>query len=416
MATGRITIGSLNGLEGWLWDDKICGLGARRQRKSIFFYLRYRHRARQVMHSIGRFGSPWTIEAARTEALRLLGILATGVDPCAQVSLLSETFGTEVERYLERKKASLKPRSFVETTRYLRDYATAFHKLTLAEIDRRSVAVLLGQVETNSGAITRNRLRAALSTFFTWAITEGLTEINPVQGTAKADEGNSRERVLSPDEIKALCAALGDDRFSDIVRLLLLTGQRRDEIGKLQWSEIDFAKNQINLPASRVKNSREHSVPLSTQALAILERVPQRNSSDFLFGERGFNNWDRCKQELDKRLQIAPWRIHDLRRTCATNLGELGVLPHVIETTLNHISGAKAGVAGVYNRSKMTDAVREALQKWAEHLEALVVGPRKQPVHTGLMERAFAVARGGKIVPDEDLDNLARQLSPLKRA
>ena len=91
-----------------------------------------------------------------------------------------------------------------------------------------------------------------------------------------------------------------------------------------------------------------------------------------MFSDRGFQDWDRCKQVLDQRVGIAAWRIHDLRRTCATYMGDLGVLPHVIEQTLNHVSGAKAGVAGVYNRSKMTDAVREGLQNWADHIDQII--------------------------------------------
>src|SRR5262249_27164953 len=126
MATGKITVGALNGLEGWLWDEKICGLGARKQTKGIFFYLRYRRGGRQQMHSIGRFGSPWTVETARQEAQRLLGVVVSGTDPFAQ-SLSSETFGAEIDRYLERKRNSLRPRSFVEVQRYLRKDAAALH-------------------------------------------------------------------------------------------------------------------------------------------------------------------------------------------------------------------------------------------------------------------------------------------------
>jgi hypothetical protein len=96
-------------------------------------------------------------------------------------------------------------------------------------------------------------------------------------------------------------------------------------------------------------------------------------------------------------------------------MAELGVQPHIIEAVLNHVSGHKSGVAGIYNRAKYADEMRSALQRWADYVEALIVEPRKQPVPTGLMERAFAVARGGKIVPEEDLANLARQIAPLKR-
>src|SRR6516162_8331110 len=177
---GRITIASLNGLEGWRWDDRVIGFGARKQRKSIYFYVRARHNGRQIMHSIGRFGSPWTVETARAKALELLGVLASGTDPFAQ-SLSSETFGDEIERYLERKRKSLKPRSFIENQRYLRKHAAPLHRLKLEEIDRRAIAVLLGQVETASGPICRNRLRSSLSSFFSWAIQEGLAETSPVE-------------------------------------------------------------------------------------------------------------------------------------------------------------------------------------------------------------------------------------------
>jgi integrase len=231
---------------------------------------------------------------------------------------------------------------------------------------------LLGEIETGSGPIARNRLRSTLSAFFSWAIQEGLTETNPVQGTGKADEGGSRERVLTTEELRALWRSLDDGHFSNIVRLLLLTGQRRNEIGRLQWSEIDLPRKLIVLSPDRTKNSRQHEVPLSRQALAIIERRPRRNSSGFLFSEKGaFGNWSKVKAALDQRVGISPWKLHDLRRTCATGMAELGIFPHVIETTLNHVSGHKAGVAGVYNKSKMTDAVREGLQKWADYVEKI---------------------------------------------
>ena len=153
--------------------------------------------------------------------------------------------------------------------------------------------------------------------------------------------------------------------------LLLLTGQRRTEIGGLQWSEVDLARKMIVLPPDRTKNSRQHELPLSAQALAIIKRLPRRNTTPFLFAKRGFTNWNDAKQELDQRIGIAPWRLHDCRRSAATYMAELGVLPHVIEQALNHVSGAKAGVAGVYNRSKMSDAVREGLQKWADWLDRI---------------------------------------------
>jgi integrase len=299
-------------------------------------------------------------------------VVAGGIDPFAQ-ALSGEGFPAAVERYLERKKALLKPTSFVDAGRYLRGHAAPLHSLRLSQIDRRKIAALLGEIETSCGPVSRNRLRSSLSAFFSWCIQEGLLDQNPVVGTGKASEGGSRERVLTQEELRTLWRSLGDDEFSNAVRLLLLTGQRRNEIGKLRWSEIDLAHKQIKLPASRVKNGREHSVPLSAQALAIIAGISRR-TTEFLFARRGFTNWDGAKQELDRRIGIAPWRIHDLRRSCATYMGELGVLPHVVEQALNHVSGHKAGVAGTYNRSKMSDAVREGLQRWADWLERVANG------------------------------------------
>jgi integrase len=305
----------------------------------------------------------------------LLGVVAGGADPFAQ-ALSGEAFAPTIDRYLDRRRGSLKPTSFIETERYLRQSSSALHRLRLGEIDRRKIAALLGEIETGSGSVSRNRARSALSGFFSWCVAEGLLDVNPVTGTAKADEGGSRERVLTPEELRRLWSGLGDGRFSDIVRLLLLTGQRRNEIGKLQWSEVDLWRKQIALPPSRTKNGREHSVPLATQAVAILQGLPHRNSSDFLFAERGFNDWDHAKQQLDQRLGIAPWRLHDLRRTCATQMAELGVQPHIIEAVLNHVSGHKGGVAGVYNRASYAEPMREALQRWADRLDQITTHPK----------------------------------------
>jgi len=109
---------------------------------------------------------------------------------------------------------------------------------------------------------------------------------------------------------------------------------------------------------------------LSAQAVAIIERTPRRNSSDFLFSDKsGFKDWGGAKVKLDQRAGIAAWTLHDLRRTCATMLGELGVLPHITEAVLNHYSGHRSGVAGVYQRAKYADEMRSALQRWADHLD-----------------------------------------------
>jgi integrase len=362
-------------LETLLWDTTLIGFGVRRQRKAPFYLVRYRIAGRQRFLSIGRHGSPWTPDTARREAKRLLGVVAGGTDPALAKAEArqqwGETLEAEVRHYLERKRSIMKPRAYVETSRHLLRHAKPLHHLPVTKIDRRMVAQRLAEIETGSGAVTRNRVRSSLSAFFTWAIREGLLETNPVAGTGKGDEGGSRERALTETELATVWQALAQDDFGDIVRLLILTGQRREEIRALRRSEIDWDRGLICLPPERTKNRRLHELPMSPQVRAILQAQPHRG--DFVFGLNGFSGaWSRCKARLDARAGIAPFRIHDLRRTAATMMADkLGVLPHIIEAILNHVSGHKGGVAGVYNRARYENEMRVALERWAEHVTAL---------------------------------------------
>jgi integrase len=351
-----------------LWDQSLIGFGARRQRRHVFYLLRYRLNGTQRFITIGRHGSPWTPDSARNEARRLLGLVAARTDPASERVRPAETLGAEIERYLERKRSSLKPRSIDGVQRHLLVHAKPLHHLRLAEIDRRTIALRLAEIEQGSGPVARNRVRSSLSAFFAFAIREGLLEINPVTGTGKADEGHSRDRTLSQAELAQLLSALGEDQFSDIVRLLMLTGQRREEIGGLRWTEVDFERGLIVLPPARTKNKRLHEVPISKQVRAILEGRGRAN--EWVWGRR-WTSWSDSKTDLDRRLDgMGDWRLHDLRRTAATMMAELGILPHIIETILNHVSGHRAGVAGIYNRARYEGEMRQALQKWADHLDA----------------------------------------------
>lgn len=387
MALGKITKTAVEGLEPggkWLWDTEVKGFGARRQVDGVFYYLRYRQAGRQCVKSLGRHGSGLTAETARSKAKQKLGKAASGIDPFAEeaIARAAETFGNEVKRYLSHKQPTMKPRAYREVVRHLMVHAKPFHRLRLSEIIRRTIAVRLTEIGEASGPVAKNRVRASLSAFFAWAITEGFIEVNPVAGTAKADEGHARERVLSPAELAAIWAALPQDHFGDIVRLLILTGQRREEIGGLRWSEIDFGRGLIILPPARTKNNRLHELPLSPPVKAILERQLRRNSRDFVFGigQGGFSGWSDCKARLDQDLfdarkpkakPMPDWRLHDLRRTAATGMAERGVLPHIVEAVLNHVSGHRSGVAGIYNRARYETEMRGALERWAEHVEAI---------------------------------------------
>jgi integrase len=383
---GKITKATVERLQPGecLWDaghrEVVKGFGARRQGEGIFYYVRWRQSGRQRMKSIGRHGH-LTPDTARAQAKARLGKAAIGVDPFAEESAPApETFGNEAKRYLERKQPAMKPRAYREVERYLMNYAKPLHRSRLSEIDKRVIARLLDEIEEASGPCARNRLRSSLSAFFAWAITKDFLETNPVAGTGKADEGPSRSRVLSRAElVEVWGAACGAGDFGDIVRLLILTGQRREEIGSLRWSEIDFERGLIVLPPERTKNRRLHELPLSPQARAILEARAQRPrpsrakpNDGLIFGcAAGFSGWSGAKGKLDAALRAPEWRLHDLRRTAATGMAELGTLPHIIEAVLNHVSGHKGGVAGIYNRARYEGEMREALIKWADYIEAI---------------------------------------------
>lgn len=268
--------------------------------------------------------------------------------------------------------------------RHLLTYNKPLLELPLVGIDRRAVAARLSVVAAKHGAVSANRMRTSLSAFFSWCMGEGLLENNPALGTNRQEE-KSRERALNDDELKAIWnATAGSDDYSAIVRLLMLTGQRANEIGSLAWSEI--RDDRIVLPGTRVKNGHDHTIPMSAPVRAILDARPRNDG--FVFGARAgrpFSGWGTRKVALDRRLNDAGinlehWTIHDLRRSVATGMAELGTPPHVIEAVLNHVSGHKSGVAGIYNRANYEPQKRIALQSWADHLEAIVSGKRRSSV------------------------------------
>jgi integrase len=350
-----------------LWDTDVKGFGCRRHGTDGRHYLlRYRFAGRQTFRKIGRHGSPWTPDTARTEALRLLGLVVTGTNP-AIAARQGDSFGVELDRYLASKRSGLKPSTYANLEYHLRKQAVPLHNLALADIDRRTIAQLLSGVERGSGATSRNRLRSSLSAYFAWCVREGLLETNVVAGTGVADEGPSRDRTLSDAELAEVWR-----KGNDVIRLLILTGCRRDEIGKLRWSEVDFDRALLVLGADRTKNKRPIELPLSPLALDILRRLEgvslgtSRANDGAVFD---VGSWSHTKAQLDKTLVgVGPFRLHDLRRTCATGMAELGVQPWIIENVLNHISGHKAGVAGIYNRSKNEAPMRDALTRWADHI------------------------------------------------
>jgi integrase len=365
------------------WDDDITGFGMRlRAGGTRNWIYRYRIGSKQRSLILGSATSV-PLALARKNASKLEARVRLSEDPALdrQNARLEadNTFGVLAAQYLEARKSKLRPSSYKDVERHLTKYAKPLHRAPMTAVSQRNVANLLNGIAKDSGDVTANRLRASLSALFGWVIKEGirLPEGNVASYTNKREE-KSRERVLSYAELKAIWNACPDNFYGAAIRLLILTGQRKSEIGLLQRNEVH--DEQIVLPANRTKNGRTHIVPLSDPARAILDRF-RDDGRKYVLGrdDTGFWGWNPGKQALDARIANAGkllehWTVHDIRRTVATRMAELGVHPHIIEAVLNHVSGHKGGVAGIYNRATYDKEKREALNLWADHVMATVEG------------------------------------------
>jgi integrase len=373
------------------FDDDVPGFGLRvRAGGSATWIFQYRQGSKQRRLSLGQVSAISPFDARET-ASKLHAKVRLGEDPAGQKiesrTRAAETFGAILQPYLAEKKAGLKRRSYEEVERHLLKHAKPLHGLQLTAITLRGAAALLTELAANNGPNLANSVRASLSALFSWTMTKGLADRNPIIDTQPADTKGARDRVLSDDELRSIWNSLGNDAYSDIVRLLTLTGQRRGEVGSLKWNEINFDKAVISLPPERTKNSRPHDIPLSGAALSILKARPCLAGRDYVFasGAHGYRGWANNKIALDANVAskgaISPWRLHDLRRTVSTRMhDELGILPHIVEAVLNHVSGHKGGVAGTYNRALYAKEKAVALARWAEHLNAIVGGTSSKVV------------------------------------
>jgi integrase len=366
------------------WDDdlprfgcrlRLSGNGGKVLRSFVCQYRRGGASRRLLLGS----AEVLSAEQARAMAKKILAKVALGEDPQAdRIDRRGKdrlTLRGVIDEYLAMKQREVRPRTLRAVTRYLtEDYFKPLHAMPVDKVSRKDIASRLLSITREHSSIVAARARAALATLFVWAMQCGLVEHNPIIGTVKPKEGKPRERVLSDAELSAIWCACKDEDHGRIVRLLVLLGARRQEVGGMRWGEID--RETWTLPSSRSKNGRAHALPLMPMALGIIEAVPRLLSRDHLFGARsggGFSAWDKGKQALDERSGVSGWTLHDIRRTLSTRLHDLGVAPHVVEQILGH-SSHRTGSAGVYNRSHYEREVRAALALWEDHIRTLVEG------------------------------------------
>jgi integrase len=344
------------------------------------------------------------LKQARKLALKAAAAVAEGRDPAGEkreakveaARAATDAFETLAERFIrERVSERSRPRTVREYARQLgfrvgddgaliksgAGVVADWRGRKTSEIKRTDVKRLVGGIRARGARVLANRTLATLSALFGWAVSEDIIEENPCIGVERPASEVSRERVLEDDELARIwkaCDELGYP-FGAAIKLMILTGQRRGEVAGMTWREANLESGTWSLPGVRTKNARAHNVPLSAAAVDVLVGAP-RIKGDFVFtvdGNGPITSFARAKERLDAAIAepaLERWTLHDLRRTVATGLQRLGIRLEVTESVLNHVSGTRGGIAGVYQRHDWAEEKAHALGGWADHVERIVAG------------------------------------------
>jgi integrase len=361
--------------------------------------LRYRFDGKPRKLTLGRYPA-FGLKDARDEAGRALRLLEHGTDPgeakrAEKVRAEAEdpdrdTLAAVIGQFL-RRHASRNRRADDVAAMFRREVLGEWSERRIQDITKRDIVDLLDAIVDRGSPVTANRLRAHLNTLFNWAKGRDILKANPLDGVRPPAHEKPRDRVLSDAEVRLFwraCDRLGEP-FGPLFKLLLLTGQRRGEVAGMTGREI--AGDLWVIPAARAKNGEEHAVPLSSAARGVLAGVtPIAVRAGYMFtttGESAVSGFSRARERLaaimheiareEGREDVEPieaFTLHDMRRSAATGMAGLGFPPHVVEAVLNHKSGTRRGVAGVYNRFDYADEKRAALEAWGRRVLALMEG------------------------------------------
>lgn len=419
MAKGEISKSAIDKLTPgkstiYLWDDELSGFGFKLTPAGHKTYLlQYRMGGRDAPTrriKIGEHGE-WTPHKAREEAKRLRAQVTLGIDPLEgrkvrrKEAVARREAEKDAEQLAKRLRVSTLVDEWVDAMTALvgtddgpRPRTVEFYSSTarkhiipaigdkpLPEVTKAEFRAMIKAIPAGSQALRRS-VHATMSALCGWARKDELIGNEPLllEGVEAPKPVKARNRWLSQEELAIVWQASHALRPVHRVfyRLLILTGQRREEVAGLQWSELDRAAALWTLPAERAKNGRLHLVPLSPLAVAQLDAIagsqwPRSGPVLSLDGKRSIGGFSKLRKELDGAIDnimadmpnppaFPPWRVHDLRRTLATGMQQLGVRFEVTEAILNHVSGSKAGIAAVYQWHDWAAEKRDALNKWAE--------------------------------------------------
>lgn len=382
-----------NGKDQFLWDTELKGFGVKLTAGGSLIYLfQYRLGGREAKtrrYTIGPHGSPWTPVTARTEAVRLWMLVARGNDPVdadkqRRREAVDLAFSNYAVRFAESCNGGTGWHRMIE--RSVRIYLIpVLGRKTLPNITRADVVSVFDRMPAEQIGNRRN-VFAVLRRLFRWAISRGDLKYSPMEGMEVPPPVKPRERWLGDHELRLVWYSSFDNHrcFGPIVRLLMVLGQRREEVSGVDWSELNRRERSWILPGSRTKNGEPNFIPLN--ALAIAELDCLAGGEDWPWEGRVFatetgaryTGYAKGKNRLDQLVSEAtgsplpPWRLHDLRRTLATGFQRLGVRFEVTEAILNHVGGSRAGVAGIYQRHDWKPEKRAALDLWNEYIAEIL--------------------------------------------
>jgi len=352
-------------------DDSLPGFGVRVTAAGVkAFVLTYGANRQRV--TIGRYPIIGLADA-RVEAKRILAEHTLGkLRPKRMI------FIDALDQFIETRKAKNRPNTAYQTERLLRLYFKSLHPLQLQDISAHHISDITDKLSKRKLQSAAAHAHTAVKTFLKWCSQRNYLAISPIAEMEKPGLPKSRERVLTDDELKAVWKAADktEGHFGTIVKLLMLTGQRRSEVGCLSAGYVQG--DTIALPATVTKNKRAHTIPIAPLSRMLLHPLSVPTPpADYMFPARGkpdtpFNGYSKSKATLDKEIQkgrdepVPPWTLHDLRRTYATNLQRLGIKLEVIEALLNHVSGTRAGIVGTYQRHGFWDEMVKAVTAYEE--------------------------------------------------
>jgi integrase len=364
------------------WDAGCPGFGVKITPKGrkvfIVLYRTGGAGSKLRKYTIGPYGR-MTLHQARVAAQKVFVAKLEGRDPAAEKReakrrVVADRVEDLLENFISQRLSQ--NRSGGEIARLLRrEVGKAWNGKSIHEISKRDVVEVISAIEQRGAPIAANKALKSIKTFLRWCVGRAVLDQSPAEGVPLPTKEVTRDRVLDDQELAQviLAARKIGGPYGGIVELLALTGQRREEVARLTWEELDIERRIWTIAQSRTKNAKAHVVHLSEQSLEVLKRAERQGPLVFSkLGVKPFQEFSRAKSLLDQISGVSRWRLHDLRRTCVSGMARLGIAPHVADKILNHQAGTISGVAAVYQRHEFLAERRKALDVWGAHVSQLL--------------------------------------------